>query len=340
MRKPLPQPHQYAPLPGRSYVALPDGRIMVDPSKKDIWPYTLVTEPEAINVEAAIEMCPGKLAGGIVQEAAVLPIDNKGPFEITSAGFAAEFTSGPNIGQATDQFMVALFDPGGRQVLMNREVHVRTIAGGFGSSIAAGFGTAASTAGGRPFIWPETFFMEPRKAEKAMFLAFRNLNTEAIKIKWAFHGIRYYNPNDYEAAIREKQELYGDGRVSSPYFYTTDTDVRLDGGANFDFQIRITDEADVEIFKMMKFSDFDFLWRFQEKGEGRFLDSAGRGLAGVANGAHSDFGWGDAEFPFIPFETLYLEQNYKLNLRLVNALTSNANRIFPTLFCRKIAHVG
>jgi len=338
MRKGAAYLQHYAPTPGRSFVVRDDGKIQVDPAKRFITPFTLVTEPEEILVPASVEMCPGLLAGGGVENAVILPIDNKGPFEAVYSQFTAVFASGPDAGQPTDQFMVVIFDPEFRPVLMNREIHVRTIAGGFGSSLGAGFGTAFQSAAGRPMVWPETFFMEPTEGGKALFLAYRNLTPYPIRVKWAFHGIRYYHLPDYRAAQKEKEAMYGKGRVSFPYFYTTDTDVRLLADESFDFDVRITDEADVEIVKMNVFSDEAFLWRLMEKAGKRFLDNSGPGIAGVANGIHSALGWGDAEFPFIPFETMYYEQNSKVMISLVNALSASPNRIFPTLCCRKIHH--
>lgn len=344
MRKTPALIQHWAPPRNTSYVIGkgPDGRprLQVDPRKKNITPFTLVSEPEIIAVPAADLMCPGVFAGGIVQTPVIFPIESKGPFEICYSAFAAQFAGGPNAGQPTDQFMVVIFDPNGldekEPLLMNREVHVRTIAGGFGDVLGGGDETAFQTAGGRPLVWPETFFMDPSRNQNALFMAYRNLSIYPIQVRFAFHGILYYDDQDYEERVSEKQEMAGPSKVAMPYFYTADTNVRLAAGDSFDFHMRITDEADVEIFKMNVFSDFDFLWRFQEKMGKRQLDSAGLGAGGVPNGVHSSFGWGNAEFPFIPFETLYLQRNSKLILQFVNSLTNQMNRIFPTLVCRKI----
>lgn len=332
----------YAPMRNRSYQVGPDGRIRVDPAKKHVVPFWLTTEPEKVSVPAATDMGTDfggftALAGG-TSDPIALPIDNKGPFEIVYSSFRAKFTSGPDSGTPTDQFTVVIFDPEYRPVLMNREVHARTIGGGFGSALGAGFGTAIESAAGRPLVWPETWFLEPTEGGKCVFIGFRNLTLETIEVRWAFHGVRYYHLDAYEEALREKEALYGKGRVSYPYFYTTEKDVVLGAGATSgEFDLRVTDDADVEIFKMTHFADNAFLWRVQEKAGKRFLDNAGLGAAGAVNGVHSDFGWGDAEFPFIPFETMYYEQNFKLMMVFFN-LTGIATRIFPTLVCRKIAY--
>lgn len=350
MRKTLVAPIHYAPVGGsRSYVVTRDKqtglpKIEVDPAKRFIYPFVLTSEPEEIPVPAAIEMCPGTFAEGLVREAVIFPIDNKGPFEIVYSEFHAFFTSGPNAGQPMDQFTAVIFDPDGRPVLMNREIPATAFAGGFGDPLGAGFGSALSSAAGRPFVWPETFFMDPYNGGKALFMAFRNLTTEDIIVRWVFHGIRYYHPEPYEEAIKKKEVMYGPGRVSMPYWYTTDKNVILqpfgEPGDTFDFQVRITDEADVEVFKLTAKADAPFLSRIQEKAGKRHLDNSGQGVGGIGNGVHSSLMWGTGEFPFIPFETIYWEQNTKIMLTLTNALSDERNNIFPVLSCRKIGHVS
>jgi len=333
----------FAPRGNRSYIVEPDGTIRVDPAKKHIVPFTLGSEPPIITVPAATPFTPGDLTllrGGTVVNPVIFPIDNKGPFEICYSSFRAFSVVSSQL-IPTDQFLVVIFDPGFRPLLMNREIHARTMAGGFGDPKGAGFSPAIANAGGRPFVWPETYFMEPEEEGKALFMGFRNLTQNPIQVQWTFHGLRYYDLHPYEEALKEREAMIGKGRVSFPYFYTTDTDVVLDIGQQKDFDVRLTDEADVEIFKMTAFSDFPFLWRIMEKAGERFLDTAGQGVAGAANGVHSDLGWGSGEFPFIPFETMYFEQNYKVILRLSNTLAGAAvNRIWPTFTCRKIEHKG
>ena len=350
MPKPQAEPLLYAPTRGRSYI-VKDGKIQVDPAKQHILPFVLTTEPEAFLIPGAnllgdelVAGGPVLLAGGLGAQPVAMPIDDKGPFEIIYSTRFGKFTSGPNAGQSTNKYTLVLFDPAKRPLLMNREIHAGTMTGGFGSSLGAGFGTALENAGGRPFVWPQSWFMEPEENESALFVAFRNLTVDSIEVHFALHGVRYYDLKTFEEAKEKKMAMYGDSRVAWPYFYTTDTDVDLapapGAGSSDEFDMRITDDADIEIFKMMKASDASFLWRLQEKSSGkRFLDSAGPGVAGAANGVHSDFGFGDGEFPFIPFETMYYEKKTKLILVLTNLDTVNRNKIFITFACRKIHHV-
>lgn len=346
MRKSPTLIQHWAPLRGSSYVRgeKPDPRtglfpLEVDPKKKFITPYTLVSEPEEITVPAAELMCPGVFAGGIVSQPVIFPLEDKAQFEIFYSAFSARFAGGPDAGLPADQFMVVIFDSDVEErepLLMNREVHARTIGGGFGDPLGAGFETAIQSAGGRPLVWPESFFLDPSRGGKALFMGFRNLSIYPITVRWAFHGVMYYSDGEYEARLKERSAMYGMNKQVLPYFYTTDTNVRLAAGETFDFDLRITDEADLEVFKLNKYSDFDFLWRFQEKQGKRYLDTAGLSAAGAPNGVHSELGWGDAEFPFIPFETLYFDRNSKLKIQFTNSLTAEMNRIFPTLVCRKI----
>lgn len=330
--------NRIAPVRRNSYVIDPrTGQIKVDPGLKDVSPFWLTTEPEAISIPGATQMCPRYKAGGVPQTVAAMPIDDKGPLEIFNSAFSARFTEGPDDGLPTDQFTVAIFDPQNRPLLMNREIHARTIGGGFGSAVGVGAQTAYKSSGGRPFIFPESFFLDPQAGGRALFLGFRNLTEYAIDVKWVFAGVRYWHLQAFQRAYAEKQKLFGQGFISYPYFLTTDTDALLTAGESRDFDIRITDEAAFELFKMNHYATYPFLWRLQEKMGKRFLDSAGQGLAGAANGVHSDFGWGDAEYPFIPFETLYMEKNEKLILQLVNAFYPYDNYIFVTLSGRKIS---
>jgi hypothetical protein len=327
---------RYAPSRGRSYWIFPDGRIGVDPAKQGVVPYTLVTEPNTVTVPGATDMTASLLAGGLAVQPVPMPVDNKGPVEciyITSTGRKK------SDGTPVDDYTVSVFDPDGRYVLSNRDIHVKTMAGGFGSALGAGQGSALSSAGGRPMILPESFFLEPTRNGKALFIGFRNLTTDDIEVRFAFHGVRFYHLKPYKEALREKRELFGADRICTPFFYTTDRDILLAADANDEYQIRITDDADAEIFKLAHERTNPYLVRFKEQAGQRFLDNSGLGLLGVQNGIHSDLVFGDAEFPFILYESYYLEQNFKIKMQVVNTLVSAENRIFPTLISRRIAHV-
>ena len=85
MRRPLAEPHALAPRRRKSYTVDENtGRISVDPGKHSVVPYTLLTEPEAVIVPAAAGLgSPGTaIVGGVATEPVIMPIDNRGPFEV------------------------------------------------------------------------------------------------------------------------------------------------------------------------------------------------------------------------------------------------------------------
>jgi hypothetical protein len=321
---------------------MPDGRIIVDPGKKYIVPFSLVTEPATVLVSGASDMGSGLVAGGTIMSAGgymmvtvPMPIDRY-PFEICFASAFATIASGRLAGMQTDQFTIKIFDAGQRSTIQNDEIHYKTLCGGFGSpGVGLGMGPWVQSAGGRPFIWKETLLLDPGGKERAIFVQFRNLTTEDINIRFCLHGVRYYAASAFDDVVKMKEQMAGPGKISWPYFYTLDqAGVLLDPNQSRDFDIRLTDESGVEIFTMTKESTNPFLWRLQEKVGQRYLDNSGPAAGG--GGIHCDFGFGDGEFPFIPFESMYMEQDDKLMLTLSNTLSQIQNHVFVTFHARKI----
>lgn len=337
MRKPVAEADAHAPIDGRTYLIEPDGRIKVDPAKRGIRPFWLTTEPDAVSVPAAESDGAGNLFEG-VSDLVPMPVDNKGPVEIKYSAFSARRLSD---GAPVEDFTIAFYTPDGRFLFMNREIHAKTMAGGFGDPLGAGTSTALATAAGRPLVWPSTYFLEPREKSKSLFIGFRNLTTDDIEVRFVLAGVRYLHLEPFKKAYEEKQRLYGGGKTAVPYFFTTDTDINLATNGLGEFQMRVTDDADMELFKMAKESDGPFLWRIQEKTGERFLDNAPNdpttGFAGVS-GVHSDFGFGSGEFPFIPYESLFWPADFKAVLVVSNTLHGAQNRIWLNFISRRIIH--
>ena len=318
----------FAPIRNRAYVVGKDGRIRLDPAKRHLKPYTLLTEDESITVAANTDMTGGFAAGG-VSDPAIMEIDGKAPFEATTISFHGRRTS---TGAINSQFTVKIMDPQSRPLLMNREIHIRTLAGGFGSSL----GTEAN-AGGRPLILPETFFMDPDAGGRALAVEFRNLNAFEIAVRIAIHGIRYTDFRAYESALREREAMFGRGRIAYPFFATTDRHVRLTASQATTFDLRLSDDSDAELMKLARYSDGDFLSRIVEMDGQRALDNAGADASGGQSGVFMDFMWGDSEFPFIPYETAYYERGTKLQVWLED-LSAAVNNVWVTAIGRKIRY--
>ena len=318
----------FGPVGGRAYTVLPDGSVRLDRAKRRVKPFTLLTEPESITVAAATDMTGGFFADQLPVPA-IMEIDGKAPFEARYISFHARRT---DTGVLNDQFTVKIMDPQERPLLMNREIHVRTLAGGFGSSLGA-----AANAGGRPLVLPETFFMDPEQGGRALVVEFRNLNTFEIAIRLGIHGVRYTDFRAYEKALREREEMFGRGRIAYPFFATTDRHVRLTASQADTFDLRLSDDSDAELVKLARYSDGNFLARIVEMDGKRYLDNAGQDTTGGQSGVFMDFMFGDAEFPFIPYETAYWERGTKLQVWLED-LSAAVNNVWVTLVSRKIRY--
>jgi hypothetical protein len=286
------------------------GRIYTNPLKKFVLPYTLLIEPEEISIPT------GKWSDPVI-----MPIDGKGHFEIVDGFFRSSQPEG---------FLVKLFDPDNRPLLMNREVHVSTIASGFGTATNyEAFGAAGSA--GRPFRWPETLFLNVEGSGRAIFARFFNLSPLTNLCRFALHGLRWYHAQAPDKIAARMQEIYRTRMRSMPFFYTTEQIVQLpNDGIPVNREIRFTDEAWTEVIKLSAFKSVDgefFNVRITEKATSKqFMDLPLR----------DDLVFGDGEFPFLMWESSLFEPNYKLNLEMTYTGAAPVLTVWPTLACRKI----
>ena len=306
-------------IPGQPIPALildADGHPQVNPLKKWVNPYTLVTDPGVIT-----------LAAGEVSQPIPMVIDGKGHFEIFDAFFASSQAAG---------FTVTLFDadsfggPDTRPILMNREVHVASIASGGGATLPISGSFPASTSGGRPYRWPETFWMDVSSEKKgAMIVAvFRNLADAENTIRFELHGRRWYYMQAEEKVARRMEEIFRGRPKSLPYFWTTDEIIALAPLADVQaFQMRLGDDAWSELHKLTVVAtnqNFDFLLRETSSGR-KFMDQAIRAA----------LVFGSGEFPFILGESSILEPNMKLTAEFLYTAGAT-NTIWATFAGRKV----
>lgn len=288
------------------------GEIFMNPLKKWVKPFTLTMEPSELTLPAF----------GI-SEPIPLPIDNKGHFEVIDAFFTSQQAAG---------FTVLLQDPDNRPILMNREIHAATIASGGG--VLTNGGAITTGDAGRPFRWPESFWMNIEGHGKAIFAVFRNLSSQSNKIRFALHGLRWYCLQAPPKIAERMQQIYHARFRTMPYFFTTDKFISLSGGASGSFTVRFGDEAWTEISKLMAFStafdinatqnDFDV--RISETTTSkRFMnDLISRNLV-----------FGNGEFPMELWESDLFEPGYRLTFELKNN-SQSANDIWITMGSRKI----
>lgn len=291
------------------------GKVVVNPLKKWVTPYTLVTDPAVIT-----------LGANAVSDPIPMVIDGKGHLEIFDAFFRSEQSEG---------FTVTLFDADSfgqdqRPILMNREIHVATIASGAGVTLPLSGAFPRETSGGRPYRWSENFWMDVSHAKRGSMIVavFRNLSSSPNDIQFSLHGRRWYYMQA-EAAVAERMEEIFRGRPRTmPYFWTTDEYIEKPAnGALVDFQIRLGDDAWSELHRLSVVSTNVFNLLLSETASGRkFMDQAMR----------SDLLFGSGEFPFILAESTLLEPNMKLTAQVQYPSGVEANEIWMTFAGRKI----
>lgn len=276
------------------------GRLYVDIFKRFAKPYWLTTEPREITLAAPTLASPF-----------IMPIDRQGPLEID---YSYAFADG--------DFTITFFDPQNRPLLMNREIHRRTIMSGFNT---LGLGGPA----GRPLIWPDPWFLWVEEGKRNLVIGLRDLSgLPENKVRIVLHGRRFYHQHSPKALYQRYSDYYKNRPVTMPFFQTTEQIAAVSGaaGTETDFDIRITDEADQIFYKMMAVSGFPFEFQLIEKSYNRPL---------MNDFIRVDNGFGDAELPHILFEPTYFEAGHKLILR-IRKLTADNDIIWPTWACLKV----
>ena len=284
------------------------GEVYVNELKRYVKPFTLVTDPVSIT-----------LAGDATSDLIPMVIDNKGHFEIFQAFF---------VSQRSEGFTVELFETEDRPFLMNREVHVRTIASGGGVTTKFGGTFGAVGSAGRPFRWPESLWMGAEEGEgsKAIFARFRNLSGSENTIRFNLHGLRWYHTVAPPKVADRMKAIYHGRFRSMPYFYTTEGFVRLSASGTDTAFTRFTDEAWTEWVKGMSISTGRYNVRILETASTkRFMEQAIR----------DDIAFGNGEFPFLLWESSLFEPDYQLSFEVAD-LSGLENDIWITLACRKI----
>lgn len=295
----------------------------INPTKRHVRPFWLI--PKA-PTEQAVTLQPAGTPGDRVQNVS-FEVDTQGHFEIAYAMFFAQ----TSLLAPASNFLVEMFDGGNNMKgLQNRELHARAVAG----------------SARRPFIWPETYFLNTQNAPRTLFMNFRNISADIITVRWAFHGRRWYHleaDSKVQRAIREKFEQM---EKTYTYFLT----LTLDGyppttpeganapgitlAANQTLQENsapffwATNEADTEVHKLTYSSTGPFEFQLREEQSGRTLSN---GWVEVTSG------WGDGEFPFVLPETFLLERNYKV-LFECRDLSGAQNIIYPVLTGRRLQY--
>jgi hypothetical protein len=218
-------------------------------------------------------------------------------------------------GTAAADWTIRLREVGEVREFMNRENHVRCIAG-----------TAQQPA----------IFREPY-----MFLSQHNVSVQLAKvaggatnIRMGYWGMQYY-PWDPEFLARPDQKAEIVSRLKkwvnrrkyvTPYWLTTDVPVSLAGNGTGDFRCKLGNDAQFEAYGVCAVSTGNF----------EMIVSEVKTKQTIMNGAITrDNGIGDARFPMIFPEPYLIPAGCYLEVTLTD-LSGAPNDIFLTFFGRKI----
>lgn len=237
--------------------------------------------------------------------------DNLGnPLAIQSIVFADSTD-----GTAAADFAVMLKEVGETREFMNREVHIRTIAG------------TAQQVG----LLREPYFFMSQHTIQAQF---RKIAGGAVNIRMYLNGAQYYpwdpnfllKPKDKEEIVARIRAWINRRRYVSPYWLTTDTPVALGANATGDFPAKVGDDGHFECFGLTAVATGNFSLELSEVKTKQTL----------MNGAITQTnGIGNARFPTIFFQSYVVPAGYRLNCRLTD-LSGAPNAIWLTMFGRKV----
>jgi hypothetical protein len=287
------------------------GRIGINELKRYVKPFVLVTEPEVVTLG------PGEVSAPIP-----MTINSDGNVEIMGAVYTAS---------ESEAFSVMIFDPDRKIPLMNREIHVATIASG-GGTYSWYEGAITNADAGCYYRWPETLWMNSRRGGRALFVRFRNLSDRPNDVRFCLIGQRWYHVQAPAVIGAKMDEIYRERFRTFPYFQTTEQFIHLEAAVPaavpVNFETRFTDEAHAEWTKSSCYAPMpDYIAaRIFEKTSGRYLNEFPVPLTAL---------FGDGVFPFMLWESNLYGPNTKLVFELQN-LYPKAQDVWLTLGCRKV----
>ncbi len=278
-----------------TYIKRPDGSVYINPTKRNVKSFALVTNPTITTIAAGGTSAP-----------ITMPVDTQGHFE-------AFYAVADRTGAAT----ITIFDPGTSRYLMNREIHIDTIVSGL-----------SGNGGQRPFIWPESYFMNVEDAGRALVVQFRDLSGSTNNIRFMLEGRRFYTKEAPPEVYQKMYEYFGRKERTNVYFMTTDQAVTLPASSTTvtNGYCRVTDEADFEIYKICCVSQGPFEYTLRDTSSGRILSN---------DYTSNTMRTGNAEYPYILPEPILIERNYQLQFDFRN-LSGASNAVYMTLVGRRL----
>jgi len=198
------------------------GRIFVNPERQFVKPFELTVSAPNNTFTIA--------AGG---RAGPFPFTARwdGPLELFYLKVSVGDEEGVENFLTDYAIRVLIESPGKRKQLMNRPIHLTSIAG----------------CAGRVFVLPETIFLpNPQSLDVTFF----NDDAAVRTVEMTIGAIKFY-PNQAPEAIR--RDLYGYASLRSRtycYFQTTEADTQLTPGSTATNFANVPDDSDLEVFKL------------------------------------------------------------------------------------------
>lgn len=296
-------------IPGRGVPELlrdpKTGRIYKNPLKPYVKPFWLVTEPEEI-----------VLTPNGVSEVIPMTIDNKGHLEIIGGFFQSQQPEG---------YSVKMMDAKTNELMMNRDVHISTIAAGGGCATNYSvFGP--ETAAGRMYRWPDSYWLQVTEKGRSINVKFWNQSSLQNTVRFTLYGFRWYHTLADQKLADEIQALWMERRHIRPFFYTTDEFIRLANGESREATIRLSDDVHAEWVKGTSVSTGHYKVRVEERTTRRTF---------MTERLRDEMVFGPGELPFHMWESAVFEPNTRLVLDLENDFPGD-NTIWVTLGCRHL----
>jgi len=282
----------------RTFVQDSAGNLVVNPAKMYVQPYILLPDSpnEAVTVAANSASQPLVLTG-----------PQEGPFE---AFFLAA--------RCTSLAIRVTFEYRKRQ-LQNYGIHGQTILGcQYLNVVANGF---------VGYILPETLWLLPRET---LIIQATDLSGDTNILKFSLHG-RLYSVGATPTSVSEIPKTLNMAnrsmQMSAPFWYTTENPpLTLSANQTVQTSIHIGRDGAFELHKIGAYSTGAFSVVIYDPNSGRRLTSGA---------VHSDLLTGNAWFPYILAEPLFMKRNSWLKLDITD-LSGSENSIYLTLAGRRI----
>jgi len=271
--------------------------IFVNPAKRYVKPFWQTTDPGVVTVAANGN-------SGIVP----MTIDQStGHFEV----FYFEY-------EADGPFTIQIFDEGNRTFLMNRPVHINTIAGN----------------GRRPFILPETMFINVARGTRQLSVILYDLSGASNDIQFAMVGRRFIFKEAPIEVFQTFDEYYGDKERTNLFFLTTSKAIEsLAPNTPTDYEFRVTSDSFFEVIKNMAASDpvdANFNITLKEYGSGRTFSPEGTPI-------RRDLIFGNGQYPHIFPESYLFERDYRILAQITNLEAVDID-VYLTMCGRRIKY--